>query len=68
MGTSQASVSSIKARVLKRLKPGEIILMHLGENPHDRSTLDADALPALISMLQARGYSFVALTSMLPAH
>ena len=28
-------------------------------NPDDGSTLDADALPTLITELRARGYSFV---------
>ena len=47
------------SRVLGALRPGEIVLMHVGSNPDDRSTLDADALLQLISRLKARGYSFV---------
>ena len=35
--------------------------MHVGSNPSDGSTLDADALPTIISELRARGYSFVTL-------
>lgn len=59
-GTSGgASVDTIMARVLGGLQPGEIILMHVGSNPQDGSTLDADALPRIISELKARGYSFV---------
>ena len=58
-GTSGgASVQTIMTRVLNGLQPGEIILMHVGSNPDDGSTLDADALPTIISELRARGYSF----------
>jgi len=52
------------SRVLGALRPGEIVLMHVGSNPDDRSTLDADALPQLISQLKARGYSFVTLDAL----
>ena len=34
---------------------GEIMLMHLGSNPDDGTTLDAAALPAIITGLRARG-------------
>ncbi len=52
------------SRVLAALQPGEIVLMHVGSNPDDHSTLDADALPRLISQLRARGYSFVTLDAL----
>ena len=52
------------SRVLGALRPGEIVLMHVGSNPDDHSTLDADALPQLISQLKARGYSFVTLDAL----
>jgi peptidoglycan/xylan/chitin deacetylase (PgdA/CDA1 family) len=59
-GTSEGqSVSTVVSRVLGSLRPGEIVLMHVGSHPTDRSTLDADALPTIISELRARGYSFV---------
>lgn len=59
-GTSLGqSVESVFSRALAHLQPGEIILMHVGANPHDHSTLDADALPRIISAIQARGYQFV---------
>jgi hypothetical protein len=65
-GTSSGStVQTVVNRVLAGLKPGEIVLMHCGSNPDDHSTLDADALPAVISDLRARGYSFVTLNAML---
>lgn len=46
-------------RVLANLQPGEIVLMHVGSHPQDGSTLDADALPTIISELRERGYGFV---------
>jgi peptidoglycan/xylan/chitin deacetylase (PgdA/CDA1 family) len=52
-------------RVLDALTPGEIVLMHVGSHPTDRSTLDADTLPKLIDALRARGYGFVTLDAML---
>jgi peptidoglycan/xylan/chitin deacetylase (PgdA/CDA1 family) len=61
-GTSQGqSPGSVTARALAHLQPGEIILMHVGANPNDHSTLDADALPEIISAIQGRGYRFVTL-------
>jgi peptidoglycan/xylan/chitin deacetylase (PgdA/CDA1 family) len=65
-GTSGGrSVASVEARVLGALNPGLIVLMHVGSNPTDHSTLDAAALPALIDALRARGYSFVTLGALL---
>jgi peptidoglycan/xylan/chitin deacetylase (PgdA/CDA1 family) len=62
-GTSLGqSVASVTAHALDHLQPGEIILMHVGANPTDHSTLDADALPGIIEAIQARGYRFVTLT------
>lgn len=55
------SIGSVTSRALEHLRPGEIILMRVGANPHDHSTLDADALPRIISAIQARGYQFVTL-------
>ncbi len=52
-------------RVLAAAQPGEIVLMHLGSNPDDHSTLDADALPFIISGLTSRGYRFVTLDALL---
>ena len=59
-GTSGGeSVDSVVQRVLDALRPGAIVLMHVGSNPEDGSTLDADALPRMISEIEARGYRFV---------
>ena len=64
-GTSGArSVNSVVQRVLAAATPGEIVLMHVGSHPSDRSTLDADALPRIISGLRAAGYGFVTLDAL----
>jgi peptidoglycan/xylan/chitin deacetylase (PgdA/CDA1 family) len=64
-GTSGGqSVQSVTSRVLAAAQPGEIVLMHLGSNPDDGTTLDAAALPAIIDGLRARGYSFVTLQAL----
>jgi peptidoglycan/xylan/chitin deacetylase (PgdA/CDA1 family) len=61
-GTSGGrSVASVTDRVLGSLQPGEIVLMHVGSNPDDRSTLDADALAGVIDAIRAQGYRFVTL-------
>jgi peptidoglycan/xylan/chitin deacetylase (PgdA/CDA1 family) len=54
----------VAARVLAALQPGEIVLMHVGSNPDDHTTFDADALPQVISELRARGYLFVTLDAL----
>jgi peptidoglycan/xylan/chitin deacetylase (PgdA/CDA1 family) len=59
-GTSGGqSVQTVTNRVLANLRPGEIVLMHVGSHPTDGSTLDADALPGIIAELRRRGYGFV---------
>ncbi len=52
-------------RVLAALRPGEIVLMHIGANPDDGTTLDADALPATIAAIKANGYRLVTLDVLL---
>jgi len=64
-GTSGGrSVNSVVQRVLAAATQGEIVLMHVGSNPTDHSTLDADALPRVISGLRAAGYSFATLDAL----
>lgn len=64
-GTSGGqTVQSVVNRVLAAAQPGEIVLMHLGSNPNDGTTLDAAALPAIIDGLRARGYGFVTLDAL----
>jgi peptidoglycan/xylan/chitin deacetylase (PgdA/CDA1 family) len=65
-GTSGGqSVATVVQRVLSTLRPGQIVLMHVGSNPTDGSTLDAAALPTVITELRARGYGFVTLDAFL---
>ncbi len=61
-GTSGGqSATKVTDRVVRAARAGEIVLMHLGAHPDDNSTLDADALPQVISRLRALGYTFVTL-------
>lgn len=64
-GTSKHTAATVAARVIDAAQPGTIALMHVGSNPDDHSTLDADALPAIINGYQAKGYSFVTLDALL---
>jgi len=65
-GTSGGITAEIvRQRVLDAAQPGEIVLMHLGANPDDGTTLDADALPGMIQALRDMGYTFVTLDAML---
>jgi peptidoglycan/xylan/chitin deacetylase (PgdA/CDA1 family) len=54
------STATVLQRVKAAERPGEIVLMHIGAAP-DGSTLDADALPAVIAQLRSDGYGFVAI-------
>lgn len=65
-GTSGGrSVAATIERVVSARTPGEIVLMHVGSNPTDHSTLDADALPQIIAQLRSDGYEFVTLGALL---
>jgi len=65
-GTSEGMTAQrVIDRVLSTARPGQIVLMHVGSHPEDRSTLDADALPTVINQLRARGYRFVTLDALL---
>jgi len=65
-GTSGGlSAAQVRDRVLSQAQPGQIVLMHLGANPDDGTTLDADALAGVITGLQDRGYSFVTVDELL---
>lgn len=61
------SAASVLKRVLDGASPGAIVLMHVGSNPDDRSTFDADALPRIIDRLRAAGYRLVRLSSVMRA-
>jgi peptidoglycan/xylan/chitin deacetylase (PgdA/CDA1 family) len=65
-GSSGGITAQIVAdRVLARLQPGEIVLMHIGSNPDDGTTLDADALPGMIGRIRQAGYAFATLDALL---
>ena len=62
-GTSGGQTAkSVVRRVLAKLQPGEIVLMHVGSNPVDHSTLDGDSLRTVIDQIKAAGYGFVTVT------
>jgi peptidoglycan/xylan/chitin deacetylase (PgdA/CDA1 family) len=63
--TGGQTVKTVVKRVLDGAEPGEVVLMHLGAHPKDKSTLDADALPRIIKRLRALDYSFVRLSRIL---
>jgi peptidoglycan/xylan/chitin deacetylase (PgdA/CDA1 family) len=54
---------AMAARVLERVTPGAIILMHDGANRSRESTVEA--LPLLLDGLKARGYRFVTIPELL---
>jgi peptidoglycan/xylan/chitin deacetylase (PgdA/CDA1 family) len=65
-GTSGGmSAQKVTDRAMDALRPGEIVLMHLGSNPEDGTTLDADALPDMNERMRAAGYTFVTLDALL---
>ncbi len=67
-GTSGGmSVTAVHDRVVAAATNGAIVLMHVGANPDDGTTLDAAALPSVISDLRAAGYRFVTLEAALPS-
>jgi peptidoglycan/xylan/chitin deacetylase (PgdA/CDA1 family) len=59
------TAENVVDRVLEAAEPGMVVLMHVGSNPDDGSTLDADALPDVIEGLRDLGYSFVTLARVL---
>ena len=61
MGPAEGqSDATVLRRVATMLRPGDILLLHIGAN-RDGSTLDADALPAILRLLDRRGYRTVTL-------
>lgn len=61
------SSDEVLRRVVGALRPGAIVLMHVGSNPDDGTTFDADALPRVIDQIRAQGYTLVTLENVLPA-
>jgi peptidoglycan/xylan/chitin deacetylase (PgdA/CDA1 family) len=68
-GTTLGGITAqiVVDRVVAAARPGEIVLMHVGSNPDDHTTLDADALPTVIARLRVLGYGFVTLDALLAA-
>ncbi|HET8683535.1 MAG TPA: polysaccharide deacetylase family protein [Micromonosporaceae bacterium] len=64
-GLASQTAAKVTERVLATAQPGQIVLMHVGSHPQDRSTLDADALPGVIAGLRRQGYGFVTLDTLL---
>ena len=60
-GRAAGTVADLVTRVREALEPGAIVLMHLGANPDDGTTFDADALSTLIDAIRAAGFDFVTL-------
>lgn len=58
-GRTAGDAADVVSRVRAGLEPGAIVLMHLGANPTDGTTFDADALPGIIAAVRAAGYGFV---------
>lgn len=65
-GREAGTPADVVDRVLRGLRPGEIVLMHLGANPDDGTTYDAAALPDVIAAIRAAGYELVPLTVSVP--
>lgn len=65
-GTGKGA-DDVYRRVVAALRPGAIVLMHVGAHPEDGSTLDADALPRVIKRIRAEGYRLATLEAALPA-
>lgn len=65
-GTQEGITTGVvRQRVLDALRPGQVVLMHVGAHPEDGSTVDADALAGIIDDLRSRGYGFVTVTQLL---
>ncbi len=61
MGPAEGqSTRTVLRRVSTMLRPGDIVLLHIGASK-DGSTLDADALPSILRLLKQRGYRTVTL-------
>lgn len=59
------SAAKVADRAVAALRPGEIVLMHVGSNPDDGTTFDADALHDVIVRIRQAGYDFVTLDALL---
>jgi len=65
-GTSGGmTADSVRERIISKIRPGAIIMMHLGSNPDDKTQLDSEVLPKIISELKTQGYEFMTIGEML---
>ncbi len=65
-GTSEGMTKElVENKVLSKIQPGSIVMMHLGSNPTDKTHLDSEALPDIIKSLREQEYEFVTLTKLL---
>ncbi|WP_207933026.1 polysaccharide deacetylase family protein [Actinomadura sp. GC306] len=65
-GTSGGrTAEKVTARVLAAKTPGMIVLMHVGADPDDGTTLDADALAPMIKGLRDAGCTFTTLDALI---
>jgi len=65
LGEEAGTAEDVTARVIAALQPGEIVLMHIGANPYDGTTYDADSLGATIDAIRAKGYGFTTVEALL---
>ncbi|MDJ0382559.1 polysaccharide deacetylase family protein [Streptomyces sp. G-G2] len=63
-----ATTTTVIDRTVQALRPGAIVLMHLGSTPEDHSAVDAAALPALIDTLRSHAYGFTTLRDLFAPH
>jgi peptidoglycan-N-acetylglucosamine deacetylase len=64
--TGGMTARRVVRRVSDGLRPGAIVLMHVGSHPKDHTMLDAAALDRVITLVRDRGYRIVTLRQVLP--
>jgi peptidoglycan/xylan/chitin deacetylase (PgdA/CDA1 family) len=67
--TARPGPEEIRRRMLARLRPGAILLLHDGDgyDPRGDRSQTAEALPGIIDGVRAAGYEFRPLTDLLTA-
>jgi peptidoglycan/xylan/chitin deacetylase (PgdA/CDA1 family) len=60
-GRAAGTTATIRDRVMSGLVPGAVIALTAGSQPEDGTTLDTDALAAVIAAIRSRGYDLVTL-------
>jgi peptidoglycan/xylan/chitin deacetylase (PgdA/CDA1 family) len=66
-GREAGTAADVVSRVRAALRPGAVVLMHMGANPNDGTTFDADALPRVITLIRSLGYGFVRIGPLVPS-